>query len=109
MVLRSKNIPDQILPNVLDMIGQTPMIRLDKIAKSEGLECDLRKYSSICAHTNMYACTVCSVSIRVHSVTLYVYYVVIMEFSSKHLSLEVSNVVQRIIICLCYVLMGSDL
>jgi len=51
MILRPKNIPDQILPNVLDMIGQTPMIRLDKIAKSEGLECDLRKCGSIYAHT----------------------------------------------------------
>ncbi|XP_065907045.1 cystathionine beta-synthase-like [Dysidea avara] len=41
MIKKPKNIPDQILPNVLEMIGQTPMIRLDKIAKAEGLKCDL--------------------------------------------------------------------
>ena len=31
------------MSNVLEMIGQTPLIRLDKIAKSEGLQCDLCK------------------------------------------------------------------
>nr|QHX41453.1 cystathionine beta-synthase-like protein [Halisarca dujardinii] len=30
-----------ILPNALHCIGQTPMIRLDKIAKKEGLQCEL--------------------------------------------------------------------
>ena len=30
-----------ILPNALEAVGHTPMIRLDKIAKSEGLECEL--------------------------------------------------------------------
>ena len=32
------------MSNVLEMIGQTPLIRLDKIAKSEGLQCDLCKF-----------------------------------------------------------------
>ena len=37
-------VSSSILPNVLDMIGNTPLVRLDKIAKSEGLECDLRTF-----------------------------------------------------------------
>ena len=36
-----------MLPNVLEMIGNTPMVRLDKIAKEAGLECDLRKTNGI--------------------------------------------------------------
>ena len=36
------------MPNVLEMIGHTPMIRLDKIAKSEGLQCDLCEYVYYC-------------------------------------------------------------
>ena len=31
------------------MVGNTPMIRLDKIAKSEGLECDLCKFNTTCS------------------------------------------------------------
>ena len=27
----------------MEMVGNTPLVRLDKIAKSEGLECELRK------------------------------------------------------------------
>ena len=34
-----------IFPTVLEMIGNTPMVRLDKIAKSEGLECELCEFS----------------------------------------------------------------
>ena len=30
-----------VLSNILEMVGNTPMVRLDKIARSEGLECDL--------------------------------------------------------------------
>ena len=30
------------------MIGNTPMIRLDKIARSEGLECDLCTFPGCC-------------------------------------------------------------
>ena len=36
-------VSDAILPNVLEMIGNSPMVRLDKIAKSEGLKCELCK------------------------------------------------------------------
>ncbi len=35
-----------ILSNVLEMVGNTPLVRLDKIAKMEGLECELRKWHS---------------------------------------------------------------
>lgn len=35
-------VSTSILPNVLDMVGNTPLVRLDKIAKREGLECELR-------------------------------------------------------------------
>jgi hypothetical protein len=35
--------PNHILDNVLDAIGNTPLIRLDKIARAEGLRCNLCK------------------------------------------------------------------
>ena len=35
--------PDIILDSVLDAVGNTPLIRLDRIAKHEGLRCNLRK------------------------------------------------------------------
>ncbi|XP_065907311.1 cystathionine beta-synthase-like [Dysidea avara] len=41
IIKKPRNVQEQILHNVLEMVGQTPLIRLDKIAKSEGLECDL--------------------------------------------------------------------
>ena len=44
------------MSNVLEMVGQTPLIRLDKIAKSEGLKCDLCKYAYACVCNC--ACTV---------------------------------------------------
>ena len=31
------------MPNVLHAIGNTPLVRINKIAKTEGLECELRK------------------------------------------------------------------
>lgn len=34
-----------ILDNALDAIGNTPLIRLDKIAEKEGLVCNLRMLS----------------------------------------------------------------
>ena len=34
----------QIIGNVLEAYGHTPLIRLDKIAKSEGIECELGKH-----------------------------------------------------------------
>ena len=33
----------QILDNALAAVGNTPLIRLDKIAKQEGLKCNLCK------------------------------------------------------------------
>ena len=36
-----------ILNNALEAVGNTPLIRLDKIAKEEGLKCNLRKFYSI--------------------------------------------------------------
>ena len=43
-VHRVPNVGDSILTNILGMVGNTPMVRLDKIAKSEGLECELREF-----------------------------------------------------------------
>ena len=43
---RIRKVDDCILPTVLEMVGNTPMIRLDKIARSEGLECDLCEFHS---------------------------------------------------------------
>lgn len=34
--------PRLILDNALDAVGNTPLIRLDKIATEEGLKCNLR-------------------------------------------------------------------
>ena len=34
---------DDIFPNILATVGNTPLVRLDKIAKAEGLKCDLCK------------------------------------------------------------------
>ncbi len=31
------------MSTVLEMVGNTPLVRLDKIAKMEGLECELCK------------------------------------------------------------------
>ena len=38
---RDRHERDSVLPDVLRMIGNTPLIRLDKIARSEGLKCNL--------------------------------------------------------------------
>lgn len=35
-------LPQGILNSALDAIGQTPLIRLDRIAQREGLKCNLR-------------------------------------------------------------------
>lgn len=32
-----------VLPSILEAYGHTPLVQLDKIAKSEGIECELRK------------------------------------------------------------------
>lgn len=34
----------KILPNILDAIGQTPLVRLNKIPKMHGIKCELCKY-----------------------------------------------------------------
>ena len=38
-----ETVATSILSSSLEAIGNTPMIRLNKIAKSEGLECELCK------------------------------------------------------------------
>jgi hypothetical protein len=35
--------PTTVLDSVLDAFGNTPLIRLDRIAEREGLKCNLRK------------------------------------------------------------------
>lgn len=37
----NKQVPPKILPNVLYRIGDTPLIKINKIAQSDGLECDI--------------------------------------------------------------------
>lgn len=32
-----------VLSSALDAVGHTPLVRLDRIAKEEGLKCNLRK------------------------------------------------------------------
>ena len=39
-----------VLGSVLDAIGNTPLIRLDRIAKHEGLKCNLRKSFLVAFH-----------------------------------------------------------
>ena len=34
----------QVMPNVLYNIGNTPMVRINKISKSAGLKCELSEY-----------------------------------------------------------------
>lgn len=34
-----------VLNNALEAVGNTPLIRLDKIAEAEGLKCNLREHS----------------------------------------------------------------
>jgi hypothetical protein len=36
--------PVRILDNALEAVGYTPLIRLDKIAQAEGLQCNLREW-----------------------------------------------------------------
>ena len=39
---RVKHQP-KILPNIMEAIGQTPMVRINKLAKDYGIQCQLRK------------------------------------------------------------------
>ena len=34
----------KIMPDVLYNIGNTPLVRINKISKTAGLKCELRKY-----------------------------------------------------------------
>lgn len=34
----------QIIDDALGAVGNTPLVRLDRIAKEEGLQCNLREY-----------------------------------------------------------------
>ena len=43
---RKDNI--DIMPNVLYNIGNTPMVRINKISKSAGLQCELCEYRPVC-------------------------------------------------------------
>ena len=36
--------PMKIMPNILHHVGNTPLVRLNRIGKEEGIKCDLRKY-----------------------------------------------------------------
>ena len=40
---REARVHNSILPDMLSAVGHTPMVRLDKIAKAAGLECELGK------------------------------------------------------------------
>lgn len=40
----SRAAPKKILDTILDHIGNTPMVRINKIGKSEGLECEIRAF-----------------------------------------------------------------
>jgi hypothetical protein len=47
-VPKGKGERPKVLPNVLHQIGNTPMIRLNRIPKSEGVECELCKLHEMC-------------------------------------------------------------
>ena len=34
----------KIMPNILHHVGNTPLVRLNRIGKEEGIKCDLREY-----------------------------------------------------------------
>jgi cystathionine beta-synthase len=42
-------MPVQILDTALSAVGHTPLIRLDKIARAQGLKCNLRTFISFLA------------------------------------------------------------
>ena len=46
-VYRVPHIHDSVLGNILEAYGHTPLVKLDKIAKAEGLECDLCKCEQV--------------------------------------------------------------
>ena len=40
----------KILPNILYHIGNTPLVRINNITKSAGLQCELRLYCTFSLH-----------------------------------------------------------
>lgn len=46
-ILLKMSRPVSVLDNALGAVGYTPLIRLDKIASAEGLQCNLRGYRAI--------------------------------------------------------------
>ncbi|NXX79458.1 CBS synthase, partial [Urocolius indicus] len=61
--------PLKILPSILDKVGNTPLVRINKIGKQYGLKCELRKYccrqkikrrNSCCGFCSLLLLTVCS-------------------------------------------------
>lgn len=57
---RDPKVGTSILPTVLDVVGNTPLVRLDKIAKMEGLECELCKYQTHDSKSVVYILMLCS-------------------------------------------------
>lgn len=45
--------PPKILPSILHHIGHTPMVRLNRIPKEEGIECEICKQKSLTKVINM--------------------------------------------------------
>jgi len=39
-----RNNKNEILPNILHAIGNTPLVKLNRIPQAEGIECDICKY-----------------------------------------------------------------
>ena len=37
----------KVLPNIMEAIGQTPMVRINKLAKEYGIQCQLRKWIAL--------------------------------------------------------------
>lgn len=44
MIVFNSTTPPQVLPNILHAIGNTPLVRLNKIPQSEGIECEMCKF-----------------------------------------------------------------
>ena len=38
--------PIKIMPNVLHNIGNTPLVKLNRIGKAEGLQCEIREFAT---------------------------------------------------------------
>lgn len=36
----------KVLPNILHAIGHTPLVKLNRIPKEEGIECDICEYTN---------------------------------------------------------------